>query len=207
MSGYGQGPDDPWRSQPQGQPPEQPPGADERPGQYPAAPQYPSAPPYGYGYGPGAGQSEHLPLPPSVHWASILMFVRVGLSVIATIILFTQLDSIIDDAIANAKVGSTVDRDQLHTALTVGGVFALIISALLLWLAILVRQGKNWARIVALVLAGLGIIGGLASFAQASDAALTALNVLSLLAAIPVFVLLLTPSANAYYRSFKAPQY
>jgi Family of unknown function (DUF6264) len=212
MSGYGEVPADSWRNegaqgQPgqSGQPPGDPSGA---PGQqYPAAPQYPNAPAYGYGPGGPDQQAQRLPMPPSVHWASILMIVRVVLSVIGTVFLFTQIDQLIDDAVAKADPGTTVDRDAVHTALIIGGVFALIISALLLWLALLVRQGKNWARIVALVLAGLSILGALASFRQASDGVITTLNVLGLVSAIAVFVLLLLPSSNAYFKSFKAPQY
>ena len=71
------------------------------------------------------------------------------------------------DSIREASPNLT--PDEVDAAYALGVVFTvligLIFAALYLLLAIQVRKGKNWARIVTWVLAGLGVLGGLLGLA------------------------------------------
>jgi hypothetical protein len=175
MSGYGQGPDDP--SVPQ----------------YPSAPQYQPAPEYAGGGGP----TTPVALPPTVHWASICMIIRTAIAVIGLFVTLARLDDIADEVVRKSP---TVTRDSARAAVVFGTVIALIFAAALLALAFLVRRGRNWARITAIVLSALGIIGGLFTFAQPYGAAVVLLNTVSLLLAVATVVLLLMPDSNAYFK-------
>jgi uncharacterized membrane protein len=182
MSGDGPGPNDP--SVPQ----------------YPSAPQYPAAPQYdypGYAGGPG-GPPAPRPVPPHVHWASIAMIVRTAISIVVVLVIFARLDAITDDVLQRSP---NLTRDAARAAVVFGAVIALLVSVLLLGLAVMVRRGRNWARIVAVVLASLGILGGLFSYAQPYGGAVTLLDTLNLLLAVATLVLLVTPQSNEYFRA------
>lgn len=197
MSGYGTGPDDP--SQPQYPSPPQYPSAP----QYPSNPQYPAAPQYnypGYAGGPG-GAPAPVAMPPSVHWASIAMIARTAISIVSVLIVLARLDTITDEVLAR---NNTLDRDAAKAAVIFGSVIALVISLLLLGLALMVRRGRNWARIVAIVLAALGILGGLFSYAQPYGGAVTLLDTVNLLLAIATLVLLVVPQSNEYFKARRA---
>jgi hypothetical protein len=212
---YGQPPpgQPPYGQPPYGQPPygqpqygqpqygQQPPYG-QQPYQDPSAPQYPqypSAPPYGYGY-PGSGQpGPDVPMPDTVHWASIAMIARTVLGVIATLVTFAQLNTIVDDAVR--RRGLDVDRNAVRAGATIGAIFGLVVAVLFILLALQVRKGKNWARIVAIIFAALGTIGGLVSIANRYGAALTVLNLVNLALAIATLVLLLVKPSNDYFRA------
>jgi hypothetical protein len=187
------------------------PGPDDQANpQYPAAPQYPSAPQYEsapqydyqqqYAGGPGGPGGAPREMPPTVHWASIALIVQTVIGIIAILITFARLNTIVDNFLADHP---TADRDSTRAAVVFTSVIGLIISVLLLGLALKIRGGRNWARIVAIVLAVLGILGGLAQFAQPYGGALAALDVVRLLLSAAILVLLLMPASNAY---FKAPR-
>ena len=191
-SGSGPGPDD--QANPQF------PAAPE----YPSAPQYESAPQYdpqqyaGGPGGPGAPGAAPRAMPPTVHWASLALIAQVVIGVIAIVITFVRIDTIVDDILAN---NSTTTRDAARAAVVFTSVVGLIISVLLIGLAVMIRRGRNWARIVAIVLAVLGILGGLAQFAQPYGGALAALDVVRLLLSIAILALLLMPASNEYFRA------
>jgi hypothetical protein len=177
MSDYGTGPDDP------------------------SVPHYPSAPQYnypGYAGGPGGQGGPAVPMPPSVHWASIAMIVRTAISIVVVLVIFARLDTIADDVVVRS---GNLDRDAAKAAVVFGAVIALIISVLLLGLALMVRRGRNWARIVAIVLAALGILGGVFSYAQPYGGAVTLLDTANLLLAIATLVLLVTRQSNEYFKA------
>jgi hypothetical protein len=175
MSGYGQGPDDPAP-------------------QYPSAPQYQPAPEYAGGSGPTAPAA----IPPTVHWASIAMIIRTGIAVLGLFVTLARMDDIVDEVVAKS---STVTRDSARAAVIFGTVIGLIFALALLALALQVRRGRNWARITAIVLSALGILGGLFSFAQPYGAVIATLNTLSLLLAIATLVLLVMPQSNEYFKA------
>ena len=213
MSGYGSGDrpgdEDPWRppqdagpgQPPFGQPPQYggPPGPP--PHQDPSTPQYPSAPPYGYGYPGGAPPAEPAQVPPVVHWASIAIITRSVLTILSTLVTFAQLDSILDEAQRRSTV--VLDREALRGALVAGAIVSLVVAVLFILLALQVRRGKNWARIVAIVFASFGIAAGLYSLSQAGQygATLNLLDTVNLLLAVATVVLLVLEPSRAYFRA------
>jgi hypothetical protein len=200
MSGPGPGPDD------QVNPPNSAPEYPAAP-QYPSAPQYQAAPQFEYAGGPGGpgGQgglgAAPREMPPTVNWASIALITQTVIGIIAILVTFARMDTIVDKIVAD---NASTDRDAAHTAVVFISVVGLIISVLLLGLAMKIRAGRNWARIVAVVLAVLGILGGLAQFSQPYGGAIAALDAVRLVLNVVILVLLLMPASNAY---FKAPQY
>jgi hypothetical protein len=194
----GPGPDDPQNPQypPAPQYPSAPPD--------PSVPQYPPAPQYdypAYAGGPGgfgAPAAPRPPMPPTVHWASIAIIVRTVFSIISTLVIFARLDTITDEVMDRS---TNLDRDSAKAAVVFGAVIALVVAVLLLGLAVKVRQGRNWARIVAIVLAVLGILGGLAQFAQPYGGLIVLLGVVDLLLAIATLALLVLPASNEYFKA------
>jgi len=177
----------------------QPPGS-SAPYQDPSAaqyPQYPSAPPYGYGY-PGSGQpAGSVQMPATVHWASVAMIARTVLGLIAALVTLADMDRILDEAAR--RTGVSFDRDTARAGVVIGVVISIIIAVLFILLALQVRRGKNWARIVAIVFASLSILSGLFSFGARYGAVLNLFNVLSLLLAIATLVLLVLKPSNEYF--------
>jgi hypothetical protein len=178
----------------------QPPGGGYPPYQDPSSPQYPqypSAPPYGYGYPGSGGPAEPAEIPPTVHWASIAMIARTVLGLIASFVTFAEMDTILDEAAR--RTGVSFDRDTARAGVVIGVVISLIIAVLFILLAIQVRRGKNWARIVAIVFASLSILSGLFSFGARYGALLNLFNVLNLLLAIATLVLLVLKPSSDYF--------
>ena len=83
-------------------------------------------------------------------------------------------------------------RDRRTTVLT-----GLVLYALL---TVQVSKGRNWARIVTWVVAGLGILGGLISFAQPEPGLSRVLGIIGLLLDIGIVVLLALAPSNQYFK-------
>jgi hypothetical protein len=87
----------------------------------------------------------------------------------------------------------------VHVIVAAGIVFGLVFLVLYVLLALQVRKGKNWARIVTFVLAGIGVLGLLASFARPAAGAGRVVSALSGLLDIGIIVLLTQPPSNVYF--------
>ena len=105
--------------------------------------------------------------PSTVQNAVRLMFGLAALGVIGLIIVFAD-KSALRTAIENANPGD--DKTQIdsavNTGIAVGAVIGIVLIVLYVLLALQVRKGKNWARIVTWVLAGLGVLGGVTNLAH-----------------------------------------
>jgi hypothetical protein len=87
-------------------------------------------------------------------------------------------------------------------AVIVGLLGALIVLGLEIFFLLKMRKGKNWARVIMTVLAGLNIIEAALSFLQGHEFALiTGMTAITLLA--PATVLLYRPVSNAYFRAHR----
>lgn len=176
------------------------------PGSYPPAPQYGGAPQYGEPYG-GAPRAPLAP-PREVIWATYLMFAQVALAVISAILNLADSEGF-KDAIREAQPNLT--PDEVDSAYNVGVVFTVVIgivfAALYLLLALQVRKGKNWARIVTFVIAGLGLLFGLLGLAADAPALSRFLGLIGLLLDAAIIVLLLLKPSNDYFAAQKAPRY
>ena len=141
------------------------------------------------------------PPPPPVKNAVMLMFVRAGLGVLGLIVLFLTKDSLREQIQRSDPSLSAGTVDTATTeALTVSSVLGIVFLALYLLLALQVRKGKGWARIVTLVLAGLGVVSGLASLLGTAPALSFGLSVITLGLDIAIIVLLAQRRSSEYFR-------
>jgi hypothetical protein len=139
--------------------------------------------------------------PPPVILAFRLMLARVALAVIGLIFAFTfedQVRSQLRDKFPD-YTSSHID-DLVHTAILFAAIIAVVFAVLYLLLALQVRKGKNWARIVTWVFAGLGVLGALLSLAQNESAANKTLGIVQGVIDAVIIILLARGPSNDYFR-------
>lgn len=140
--------------------------------------------------------------PGPVRTAVNLMFVRAALTVVGFLLGLTQQDAL---RTALRKSNPNVDVDAaVRTGIIIGTVVGIILVVLYILLALQVRKGKNWARIVTWVLAGLAVVAGLAGLAGTAITLSKLVAVVTLILDIAIIVLLARPAASAYFRSRSA---
>ena len=130
------------------------------------------------------------------------MYALAALSIINTLLTLTQRDTIRDMAPAG------IDPDSFVTGAVVGSVIFTIISVVL-WvlLGVFTGRGKNWARIVATVLAVLGLLSSLTTFASDSSTTTNVvIAVISDVIYIALLVLLWRKESTAFFKSAGAPR-
>jgi hypothetical protein len=170
----------------------------------PPGPQYP-----GYAPAPSAPTGHGAPPPmerPMTVRAGLGAFIgSMVLSAVAQVVTLLNYQTIIDWTFARAGIQQGADPQTARAAAQLGarfgivvGFISIVIYGLFLWFA---WRGRNWARIVLWVFAGLGIVSGFASLAVGSPlpflTAVAGFQALLLLAA--VILLALKPS-NEWYR-------
>lgn len=180
---------------------------------------------------PGEGSSEGTPPPPgsappppptggspaqppqrpgSLDTAVRLMQLGAVLSVVSVVVTLFMLDSLKDtiaetmrDADPNVTQSSIDSFYTVNVVLSVVG--GLIAAGLWLWMAWKNGQGRSWARIVATVLGGLGILLSLGGFATPGATAVTiGLTLINLVLAITILVLLWKKESTQYYNAVTA---
>lgn len=162
-------------------------------GNYPSMPNEP-----GYGGDPSGAP------PPSVDNAVKLMLVRAALSLVGLLLTVSNKGSLKD---AIHKASPNLDPGQVDTAVNVAVtgsiVVGLVVTVLYVLLALQVRKGKSWARIVTLVFAGLSVLFGLVSLVSLRSAAPAishVFQVVLLAVDIAIVVLLTRGPSTAYFR-------
>jgi hypothetical protein len=141
------------------------------------------------------------PAPAPVTNAVRLMFVQAAISVLGFIVLLATKDTLRKEILKkNSGYSAQKLDDVVNAAITIGIVVGIIFTVLYVLLALQVGKGKNWARIVTWVLASLGVISGLASFAQPEPALSRVLAIIGLLIDIAIIVLLAQRPSNEYFR-------
>lgn len=129
--------------------------------QFPAAPQFPTAPPVTLPPDPAAQ-----PMDSALRLVIALMFVNLGLSVVLTILLLIFNKSIVDFQLAHTQIPADADPTEiaaLRSALTsalwgrLAGV--VLVSALYVWRAYALRQGKRGAYLRLIWICVIGLAG------------------------------------------------
>jgi hypothetical protein len=160
----------------------------------------------GAGYPAMPGEPAQLPAmqgppPPSVANAVKLMMVRAALSLLGLLVLFGTKSSLKEQILkADPTLSATKLDTALTVAITVGIVVAVIFTALYVLLALQVRKGKSWARIVTLVLAALSVLSGLSVLTQPATGLTRLLGVVDLALDVAIIVLLLLRPSAEYFR-------
>jgi len=159
----------------------------------PAPPQYPGyAPAPSAGYGPPPGMPQSMERPLSVRAGLGAFLGSMALSLVAQVVTLLNWRRIVDWAFANAGLDTGGSADAARRGAEIGaqigiavGFLFIAVYGLFVWFA---WQGRNWARVVLWVLAGLGILSGLSGLLVGSPLpflqALGGFEVLLLLAAI-----------------------
>jgi len=140
------------------------------------------------------------PAPKSTALAVRLMQVLAALSLVSLVVSLLSRDSLRTSIRQNQP---TLNQDRLNTAVNVGIAFAVVLGivfiVLYLLLANQVAKGKNWARIVTVVLAALSVLSTLSAIAQPGPAISKALAVLTALVNVALLVLLFRPDSRAFF--------
>ena len=134
------------------------------------------------------GQTTPAEAPPAIKTSVAIVWATVALSVISTILTFILLDEIVEAA--GVELDST-EEDAARIGGIVGGIIGfLIFGALWILLAVFLRKGASWARIVLTVLAALGLLTGLFGLTRDQPAVFLVLGVvqLALMVALLVFM-------------------
>jgi len=97
------------------------------------------------------------------------------------------------------KSNPTLTDAQINAGATFGIVVGIVVLALYVLLALQVRKGKNWARVVTWVLAGLGVLGVLVTLAGPGTAANKLVGLVSGVLDVGVIVLLASAASNAFF--------
>jgi hypothetical protein len=127
-----------------------------------------------------------------------------ALSAVAQVVTMLNWRRIIDWTFANAGIDPGSDLDAARQGAEIGARIGIVVGflfiavyGLFVWFA---WQGRNWARVVLWVLAGLGIVSGLAGLLVGSPLPfLTALGGFQmLLLIVAVVALALKPSSDWY---------
>lgn len=140
--------------------------------------------------------------PPPVLTAVRLMLVRAALGVVGLVVLLATKDSLRAEILKKNRSADAARLDSLvNAAIAVGVVFGVIFLVLYVLLALQgVRKGRNWARIVTIVLAGLGVVSLAASFAQAEPALSRVVTFLTAVIDVAIIVFLTQRPSRDFFR-------
>lgn len=170
------------------------------PGSYPSAPpppgSYPSMAP-----APWETPAVQGPPPSTVVNAFKLILVQAALSLVNVVVTLLTVDSIKEQVrTASPSLDQSLVDTAASMAITVAVTFGIIGIVVWVLLAFKVRAGKNWARIVTFVFAGLGLLSGLASFAQPSSVFSHIVLLVAVAIDIALIVLLTRGPSAEYFR-------
>ncbi|MHA7261782.1 hypothetical protein ACX80W_01125 [Arthrobacter sp. TMN-37] len=194
---YGQNPPL-YGQQGQGQPPYGQQGYGQQ-GQQPFG--YQAAQPSGYAY-PGSASLPDTtkgPAPQRIVTASWLILAAAVLGLIGTIV--TSLDplaGLTPEQLEQFEASGVAPESVSGIVTTVGIVIGVLFAAFYVLLALMIRRGKNWARITLTVLVALSVIGFLVGLAGAAPVDL--LSTLSLLLVVAGVVLCYLKPASEYFK-------
>jgi hypothetical protein len=144
----------------------------------------------------------HTTVPQSVRTAVLAVWGILGLLLIRTILTFVFADDLVDAWIGDDGYWATVPRELAeaaaprYSAVAIG---VLIVAAVLAFAAINLNKAARWARVVALVFAGLTLLGVVVSLIAPTIAVLLVINILTGLLSVAVIVLLFTGDANRFF--------
>lgn len=144
--------------------------------------------------------------PSSVTRAVQLMYVGAALSVVGIVVAWATKSQLRDQiAAASPSLSSEDVESALTISLASATVVGLVAVGLWLWMAAANGAGRSWARVVATVLGGLGVLSAVFSLMTATGVTVVT-QLLSLALAVTILVLLWRPASSAYFRARSARQ-
>jgi hypothetical protein len=159
---------------------------------------------------PSAGQAPEPARPeppPSVVMAVRLMYAGAVVTAVGLVVGLATVGSL---RTALHKSDPSLTPTQLHnlqTVVIVGSVVIGLISiGLWVWMALMNKAGKSWARIVATVLFVLDTLFLLLGLARAGAAASSLVSILTWLIGVGAIILLWRKDSTGYFTAQSAPQ-
>jgi len=159
---------------------------------------------------PSAGQAPEPARPeppPSVVMAVRLMYAGAVVTAVGLVVGLATVGSL---RTALHKSDPSLTPTQLHnlqTVVIVGSVVIGLISiGLWVWMALMNKAGKSWARIVATVLFVLDTLFLLLGLARAGAAASSLVSILTWLIGVGAIILLWRKDSSVYFTARSAPQ-
>ena len=153
------------------------------------------------------GSALRLAPPAEVLTSVKLWFASILLGLLGGVLVFALTDQGAQAQTMRDAGTSGLTDAQPQWAVTILLVVVLVITVIVLALQIFfvlkMKAGRNWARIVLTVLAGLSAPWTLAAFAQGFDIG-TAVNTISLALLIGAVVFMFRPAANVYFSQRRA---
>ena len=138
--------------------------------------------------------------PPSVVRAVQLMYAGAVVSAISLIVGLATVGSLRNSLHKSQPSLTPTQLHNLQTVVVVGSIFIGLISiGLWVWMALLNKAGKSWARIVATVLFGLDTLFLLLGVARAGAAAGTLVSILTWLIGLGAVILLWRKDSSEYF--------
>jgi hypothetical protein len=137
--------------------------------------------------------------PGTITLATIIMIVRAVLGLVGVILLFAVRDDIRQAIRDNDHNLSTSDvNTATNVAVGVGIGFAVLVFLFYLWLAVKIRGGRNWARIVTIVIAVLSVLGAIGSAVRPTASTARGGVVVEAILDLIIIIALVSPSASAW---------
>lgn len=145
-------------------------------------------------------ESEPNWVPRSVTNAVGLMFLIAALSAFSLIFLLADRSAVKDaisrhdHSLSNAEI-----NDRTSTAVVTGVVIGIILLVLFVLLALQVRKGKNWARIVTWIFSGLAVIGAVVNIFSPNPFLAKIISAINVAAYLGVIIFLAAGASSAYF--------
>ena len=138
--------------------------------------------------------------PPSVVMAVRMMYAGAEVSAVSLIVGLATVGSLRDSLHKAQPKLTPAQLHDLQSIVVVGSIFIGVISiGLWVWMAVMNKAGKSWARIVATVLFGLNTLFLLLGVARAGAAAGTLVSILTWAIGLGAVIYLWRRDATAYF--------
>jgi hypothetical protein len=140
--------------------------------------------------------------PPSVVMAVRLMYAGAVVSALSLIVGLATIGSMRSNLHKAQPTLTPTQLHQLQTVVVVGSVFIGVLSiGLWVWMALMSKAGKSWARVVAAVLFGLYTLYLLFVVARTGAAGTALVPILSWLIGLGAVIYLWRKDASAYFNA------
>lgn len=137
--------------------------------------------------------------PSSIRTSVNLVWAVVAMSVLNALLTFVFIDDFVATAMESQAAGVT--EEAVRMSVIGGGVVAIIFAGLWVVLAIALRKGAGWARIVLTVLAGIGVVFGIFGLATAAQSAVfMVVGLVTLVLEVALLYFLWQKDSSAYLK-------
>ncbi len=137
--------------------------------------------------------------PGTITLAATIMIVRAVIGLIGVVLIFAVKDDIRQAIRDNNRSLSTADvNTATNVAVGVAIGAAILVFLFYIWLAAKVLRGRNWARIVTIVIAALSVLGAIGTAVRPTATAARGGGLVEGILDLIIIIALVSPSASAW---------